>query len=66
VNDLTGGDTLTGRAPHAMAAICFRPSHRLVIVGNHKPAIADTSSGMWRRRRAFQGFALSNRYFRRP
>jgi putative DNA primase/helicase len=49
VKDLTGGDTLTGRAPHAMAAICFRPSHKLVIVGNHKPAISDTSSGMWRR-----------------
>lgn len=40
---------MTGRALHAMAAICFRPSHRLVIVGNHKLAIADTSSGMWRR-----------------
>jgi len=29
--------------------ITFRPTHKLVMVGNHKPEIRDTSLGMWRR-----------------
>lgn len=49
VKDLTGGDTLTGRAPYATKAITFGPSHNLVMVGNHRPDIRDTSHGMWRR-----------------
>ena len=49
VKDLTGGDTLTGRVPHARSAITFAPSHSLVIIGNHKPIIRDDSHGMWRR-----------------
>ena len=49
VKELTGGDTLTGRAPYGKADISFRPSHKLCVVGNHKPEIADTSFGMWRR-----------------
>ena len=49
VKDLTGGDTLTGRAPYGKADITFRPTHKLIVVGNHKPEISDTSFGMWRR-----------------
>jgi putative DNA primase/helicase len=49
VKDLTGGDTLTGRVPYGKADITFRPSHKLVIVGNHRPEITDNSHGMWRR-----------------
>ncbi|NPT46160.1 hypothetical protein GNZ12_33535 [Paraburkholderia sp. 1N] len=49
VKEMTGGDTLTGRAPHAKADITFAPTHKLAIVGNHKPEISDTSHGMWRR-----------------
>ncbi len=49
VKDMTGGDTLTGRVPYGIAAITFTPTHKLVVVGNHKPDIADTSHGMWRR-----------------
>jgi putative DNA primase/helicase len=49
VKDLTGGDTLTGRVPYGKADITFRPTHKLVVVGNHKPDIIDTSFGMWRR-----------------
>jgi putative DNA primase/helicase len=49
VKDLTGGDTLTGRLPYGKADITFRPTHKLFIVGNHKPDIADISFGMWRR-----------------
>ena len=49
IKDMTGGDTLTGRVPYGKADIAFRPTHKLFIVGNHKPEIADTSFGMWRR-----------------
>jgi putative DNA primase/helicase len=42
-------DTLTGRVPYGKADITFRPTHKLVIVGNHKPEITDNSFGMWRR-----------------
>jgi putative DNA primase/helicase len=49
VKEHTGGDTLTGRAPYAKHSITFRPTHNLVIVGNHKPEIRDMSHGMWRR-----------------
>jgi hypothetical protein len=34
---MTGGDTLTGRATYGRALITFAPSHKLVMVGNHKP-----------------------------
>jgi putative DNA primase/helicase len=49
IKDLTGGDTLTGRVPYGKAAITFEPTHKLMLVGNHKPVISDTSSGMWSR-----------------
>jgi len=49
IKDMTGGDTLTGRIPYAKTDITFSPTHKLVLVGNHKPEISDTSQGMWRR-----------------
>lgn len=49
VKDMTGGDTLTGRVPYGKAAITFDPTHKLIVSGNHKPEIIDTSFGMWRR-----------------
>jgi putative DNA primase/helicase len=49
VKDMTGGDTLTGRVPYGKADIIFTPTHKLIMVGNHKPEITDTSFGMWRR-----------------
>ena len=48
VKELTGGDTLTGRVPYGKADISFRPTHKLIIAGNHKPEISDMSAGMWR------------------
>lgn len=45
---LTGGDTLTGRFLHR-EFFDFRPAHKLVIRGNHKPAISGTDEGIWRR-----------------
>lgn len=49
IKDLTGGDTLTGRVLYGKVPVTFAPSHKLVMVGNHKPEINDTSHGMWRR-----------------
>jgi phage/plasmid primase, P4 family, C-terminal domain len=49
VKELTGSDTLTGRVLYARADITFSPTHKLILVGNHKPEIGDTSDGMWRR-----------------
>jgi putative DNA primase/helicase len=49
VKDMTGGDTLCGRVPYGKANINFRPTHKLVVVGNHKPDIGDTTHSMWRR-----------------
>lgn len=49
VKDLTGGDTLTGRVPYGKADVTFFPTHKLVVVGNHRPEITDHSFGMWRR-----------------
>lgn len=49
VKELTGGDTLTGRAVYGKVDITFRPTHKLVMVGNYQPEITDMSHGMWRR-----------------
>jgi putative DNA primase/helicase len=50
LKDLTGGDTLTARFLH-QEFFDFRPTHRIVIRGNHKPAIGGTDEGIWRRLR---------------
>lgn len=49
VKELTGGDTITGRVPYAKSAVEFRPTHKLVISGNHEPIISDDGYGLWRR-----------------
>ena len=48
LKDLTGGDVLSARFLHA-EFFDFRPTHRIVIRGNHKPAINGTDEGIWRR-----------------
>lgn len=48
IKDLTGGDTLTGRKLHE-ATVEFKPTHKLLIYGNHKPIIRGTDNGIWRR-----------------
>lgn len=50
LKDLTGGDTLTARFLH-QEFFDFRPTHRIIIRGNHKPAINGTDEGIWRRLR---------------
>lgn len=49
VKELTGGDTLSGRTPYAKADITFKPTHKLMMVGNHLPEVRDMSHGMRRR-----------------
>jgi len=50
LKDLTGGDTLSARFLH-QEFFDFRPTHRLIIRGNHKPAINGTDNGIWDRLR---------------
>lgn len=50
LKDLTGGDTLSARFLH-QEFFDFQPTHRIVIRGNHKPAISGTDEGIWRRLR---------------
>lgn len=50
LKDLTGGDSLTARFLHR-EFFDFAPTHKLVIRGNHKPAIVGTDEGIWRRLR---------------
>ncbi len=49
VKAMTGDDVIVARAPYAKKEMEFRPTFSLVMVGNHKPEIRDTSNGMWRR-----------------
>jgi putative DNA primase/helicase len=49
VKEMTGGDTLSGRAPHAQEGITFQPTHTLVMIGNHMPEVRGTDEGIWRR-----------------
>ena len=49
VKKLTGSDRITGRAPYAVEAVTFMPTHKLCLAGNHRPIITDTTHSMWRR-----------------
>ena len=49
IKDITGGDTLTGRALHSNYYASFDPTHKLVITGNHYPSVQDNSHGFWER-----------------
>lgn len=45
---LSGGDRLTARFLHANPT-AFDPTHHLMVATNHKPVIAGTDKGIWRR-----------------
>lgn len=49
IKDMTGGETLTGRALHSNHYVSFDPTHKLVITGNHYPSVQDNSHGFWER-----------------
>jgi len=48
IKDLTGGDTLSGRALYSDFA-SFDPTHKLLITGNNYPIVHDDSHGFWAR-----------------
>lgn len=48
LKDLTGTDSLTGRFLNR-EFFDFAPTHKLLLRGNHKPAIGGTDKGIWRR-----------------
>ena len=50
IKDLTGGDRIVARSLYK-DPIEFDPTHKLLLYGNHKPTIAGTDKGIWRRMR---------------
>ena len=48
IKSLVGGDDITARRPYEKPYV-FTPTHKLWLVGNHKPKIAGTDHGIWRR-----------------
>ncbi|MCL1073032.1 phage/plasmid primase, P4 family [Shewanella dokdonensis] len=49
VKSMTGDDVIVARPLYAKKELEFRPMFKLMMIGNHKPVIRDTSPGMWRR-----------------
>jgi putative DNA primase/helicase len=48
LKDLTGGEAILARNPFEKP-FSFQPTHKLWLFGNHKPVIAGTDNGIWRR-----------------
>jgi putative DNA primase/helicase len=48
VKALIGGDEIVARRPYEKP-YTFSPTHKLWMVGNHKPTIEGTDAGIWRR-----------------
>lgn len=49
VKRLTGGDTLTGRAPHDRFEINFKPTHKMFLITNDQPRGLASDFAMFRR-----------------
>jgi putative DNA primase/helicase len=45
----TGGDLLTGRAPYAARQVTFRPTHKIILLTNHRPRADAQDEALWRR-----------------
>jgi len=48
VKALLGGEDIQARRPYEQP-YCFSPTHKIWMVGNHKPRISGTDHGIWRR-----------------
>jgi putative DNA primase/helicase len=48
VKAITGGDAMNARRPFE-SPYSFNPTHKLWLMGNHKPEITGTDEGIWRR-----------------
>ena len=51
---LSGGDTLSARAPHAKEDVTFNPTHTLFFSTNHLPQIPPTDRALWARIHVFK------------
>lgn len=51
VKALTGGDSITARAPYAKFQVTFLPTHQLFLVTNHAPEVDPDDNAMWYRLR---------------
>jgi len=49
VKMLTGGDTITGRAPYGKRQISFKPTHKMILLTNHRPKADARDQALWRR-----------------
>jgi putative DNA primase/helicase len=50
IKDLTGNDTISARHLYGNP-FDFKPTHKLMMYGNHKPTVKGTDEGIWRRMR---------------
>lgn len=48
IKAITGRDTILARNPYEKP-YSFQPTHKLWLIGNHKPTITGTDNGIWRR-----------------
>lgn len=48
IKAMTGGDTLQARNPYGLF-VSWTPTHKLMVVGNHRPVISGGDHGIWRR-----------------
>ena len=48
IKAITGRDTILARNPYEKP-YSFTPTHKLWLIGNHKPTITGTDNGIWRR-----------------
>ncbi|MFM0231087.1 phage/plasmid primase, P4 family [Paraburkholderia sediminicola] len=48
IKAMTGGDTMQARNPYGLYA-SWTPTHKLMVVGNHRPVISGGDLGIWRR-----------------
>lgn len=48
VKELTGGDRINARFMHC-DEFSFAPTHKLMLLGNHRPSISDATESIWRR-----------------
>lgn len=48
LKDITGGEPVSGRMLHGNP-VTFTPAAKLILSGNHRPAVKGTDHGIWRR-----------------
>lgn len=49
VKTLTGGDTIAARPPYGKRVVEFAPTHKVVLVTNHKPYLPVDDDALWKR-----------------